>query len=162
MFFSVSNVFEKKRKELNQFAKLNTPLTSEEVIHQSKQLDHFITHYQKRKISKLNIHGIKKGSTLTLKIEGELDIITSELLSSYLATNKHKWTGVQEIDIDLGELNFFDTSGIHSLILLILEVRDNNISIKKIHTTKTSFEILNLMGIPNALKEINCGNFIAV
>ncbi|MBO1515033.1 Spo0E family sporulation regulatory protein-aspartic acid phosphatase [Metabacillus bambusae] len=162
MFFSVSNAYEKKRKELNKFATLSTPLTSEETIHCSKQLDHFINHYQNRKISKLNIHGSLEGYTLTLQIEGDLDMVTSEVLSSYIETNKHKWKSVQELNIDLGKLNFFDTSGIHSLILLILEVRDRNISIEKICTTKTSFEVLNLMGIPNALKEINCGNFIAI
>lgn len=156
MFFSISHALERKRKELNQMS-ANAPLTSEETLHHSKQLDLFINHYQHQKKSNLNVDGSIESSTFILKLKGQLDLNTTELLTDYIETIKHKFKKVSELSIDLGELHFFDTSGIHSLMLLLIEARDHNISINEINTTKTSFEVLNLMGIPDILHKMNCG-----
>jgi anti-anti-sigma factor len=159
MFFSVSSVFERKRKELNQITNLNIPLTSEEALKRSTELDHFVIHFQNRKLSELDIYETLKGSTLTIKIKGQLDIDTSEILLSYIDLNKDKWTKIQDLYVDMTELNFFDTSGIRSLILFLLEARKNNISIKTINTTKTAYKIIEFMGIPDTLARFSCGVF---
>jgi anti-anti-sigma factor len=162
LLLSVSKAFERKRKELFKIANSNASLTSEETLHHSEQLDHFVNLYQNQKLSDLHIAENIEGSKLTIQLKGQLDIITSDELISFLDISKVKWIHLKELYIDLTALKFFDTSGIQSLILLILEARKNNISIETIMTSQTAYEILNIMGIPNALKKFNCGTFIAI
>lgn len=159
VFFSVTKAFHKQRMQLHQIVNSNASFTSKEVIYHSKQLDHFVNLFQNKKLSELTINDDLEGSKLTIKMNGQLDVVTSETLTSYVENNKKRWSIIHELYINLVDLNFFDTSGIQSLISLILEARNNHISIKTIITSKTAFEILSVMGIPNTLKQMNCGNF---
>ncbi|MFC3885649.1 STAS domain-containing protein [Bacillus songklensis] len=156
MFFSVSNAFEKKRIELNQIVNLNTPLTSEEALYHSQQLDHFVTLYQNQKRSELDISENLEESTLTINIKGQLDIVTSEYLTSYIEMNKQKWEQHKELYVNLLELKFFDTLGIRSLLLLILEAKNNNLLIKINNISKAAYEIFNIMGVSKYLDKMNC------
>lgn len=159
MYFSVSTAFERKRMDLNRIARLHTSLTSQETLYHSEQLDHFVNLYQKQNSSELEICENLEGATLTIEFNGQLDIVTSDVLTTYIETNRDRWIRIEELNIDLIELSFFDTSGIHSLVLLILEARENSVSIKTINTSESTFQILNVMGIADALEENNSGIF---
>jgi anti-anti-sigma factor len=159
MFFSVSSIFENKRKALNQIAHLNIPLTSEEALKRSTELDHFVVHFQNRKHSELEFCELLKGSTLTITLKGQLDINTSEILLSYMDFHKNRWSEVVDLHIDMTGICFFDTTGIRSLLLFLLEARRINISIKTINLTKTAYNIIEFMGIPDTLKRFKCGVF---
>lgn len=162
MIFSVSNAFERKRKELYKLSHSDTSFISEDTLYHSKQLDHFVNLYQNQKRSELHLAENIDGSKLTIKIKGQLDLITSEELTTFFESRKNKWTHLKELYIDLIDLHFFDTSGLRSVIVLLDEARKLNISIKTIFTNQTTYEVLTIMGLPKALKKINYGTFIAV
>lgn len=162
MFYSVSNAFERKRTELNRIVNKNNTLTSRETLHHSKQLDHIVNLYQNQGLSEMKISEYFDGSKLTIEIKGQLDLVTSENLAFYVEMNKAKWNRIHELYINLVDLNFFDTSGIRSLLMLILEAKKNNILVKTIKTSKTAFEVLKIMGIQKTLERINCGTIISI
>jgi anti-anti-sigma factor len=156
MLLSVSNAFERKRMELIRVSKLSTSLTSEATLEHSKQLDHFINLFQNQKHPEIDISHKIKNSTLTITIKGQLDIVTSQSLTSYLDTCEIGLTNVQTLYINLLELNFFDTTGIRPLLLLIQQADDLNILTKEIKASDTVFNVFGAMGISNYLKKINC------
>ncbi|MGQ4668499.1 Spo0E family sporulation regulatory protein-aspartic acid phosphatase, partial [Metabacillus halosaccharovorans] len=55
MIFSISNAFERKRKELYKILHSDTSFISEDTLYHSKQLDHFVNLYQNQKRSELHL-----------------------------------------------------------------------------------------------------------
>lgn len=157
-FLSISTAFERKKKELFKSASNSTSLTSEEILRNSMQLDYFINLYQNKKTSSdLYIVEMKNDEKLIIKITGQLDMYSSEELISFIDQKKGQWKDVQELTIDLIELKFLDTSGLRTLLLLLLQARQLNISIGKIMTNRTLYEVLNAMGITSYLTQNKYG-----
>jgi anti-anti-sigma factor len=162
MLLSLTNAFEKTREELYNRAKSTTSLTSSEILYQSQQLDYFITLFQNKNFSDFVVTYRVEESKLFIEIKGQLDIITSDELKSFITLNKEKWGDIKEFYIDLSHLNFFDTTGIQSIVSLITDAKSDGISIKSIITNQTAYEIFNMIGISSALKKLNCGTLVAV
>ncbi|MFC4401955.1 STAS domain-containing protein [Gracilibacillus xinjiangensis] len=157
MFISLSESFQRKRDELFESAK-NRPLTSKITVSHSQELDHFINHFQSKTYSEINISEMIDKHKLTIKLEGQLDLVTSCKLDNFIAQNKQKWKGIKKICIDLLNLNFFDTSGIQSIVSFMEEMKKKSIEISLI-TTKRTFEILNLMGVTQVFNDCNDQSF---
>lgn len=162
MLLSLTSAFEKTKEELFNKAKSSTSLTSSEILHQSQQLDYFITLFQNKNFSDFVVSYRVEESKLFIEIKGQLDIITSDELKSFVKVNKEKWRDIKEFYIDLSHLNFFDTTGVESIVSLITEAKSHGILIKSIITNQTAYEIFNIIGISSALKKLNCGTFVAV
>lgn len=147
--FSLSRTFEKLKNELNSIPL--TTLNSEETLNLSRKLDYFVNNYQNKKQSVIKISADINDATLTINASGELDIYTSEKMTTFINFNKHKWSKVNLLNIDLSKIDFFDTSGIHAIILLMLDFRDMNVSINSLKVSSNAYEIINIMGFRSIL-----------
>lgn len=151
MYYSISKTFKRIQSQLYQCPL--SSLTSQETLYLSRLLDNLVNHYQNRKLSNVNILSKVNDSNLTIKVNGQLDISNADKFTSYINVNKSKWENIKEVYLDLSELSFFDSEGIQSIILFLIEVRNKNISLTAVKTSHTAFEVLNTMDIPNLLKE---------
>ncbi|KAB8125717.1 STAS domain-containing protein [Gracilibacillus oryzae] len=157
MFFSLSESYQRKKDELFESAK-NTPLTSQVTVSHSQQLDHFINHFQNKKDSEIYVIEMIDKQTLTLKLEGQLDLVTASQLDHFIQENKPHWLEVDKLYIDLLDLHFFDTSGIKSIVTFMEEMKKRSLSISLI-TTKRTFEILDIMGVTDIFNNYNDETF---
>ncbi|ENH97027.1 hypothetical protein J416_07522 [Gracilibacillus halophilus YIM-C55.5] len=160
MLFSLSDLYHQKQEELYAVAK-DHAFTSEETLKQSQELDQFVTHYQKKERSELTIIDVINGSTLLLELNGQLDMMTSEKIYSYLESKKDMLGSMNQLNINLIHLGFFDTTGIRSLVQLILEACRYGIEIL-VEANQSTFDLLKLMGIPTMFDEYKCATYCAV
>jgi len=63
---------------------------------------------------RLTIERVRTGTSVALRLEGELDIATAPRLRSMLA--EEQGAGAELIVVDLERVTFMDSSGLHALI----------------------------------------------
>lgn len=104
----------------------------------------------------MNIKFKKKNNTLIVKIDGELDHHTSEIIKEMIDKEYEK--GYKNLVFDLKDLYFMDSSGIGVIIGRYKKVKENNGNIAMVKVNTRLYKIIELSGL---LKIIKCYNDIS-
>jgi anti-sigma B factor antagonist len=94
----------------------------------------------------LRIDTVERDGSLVLAVQGELDIATSPLLDEALA--RARATDAARIVVDLDQLSFMDSTGLH---VLIRHTRDEDQQ-GRIHLTKGSPQVQRVFELTGALE----------
>lgn len=98
--------------------------------------------------SSFNIEIVERDGSLLLVVQGELDLATAPLLDVELA--RAKATGTPMIVVDLDQVDFIDSSGLH---VLIKHARLDQ-TCRRVRLTKGSLPVQRLFEISGALDRL--------
>ena len=93
------------------------------------------------------IHKNLSDDTLTLTIEGRLDVITSPILNKVVDT---ELAGVKKLILDLEHLEYVSSAGLR-VILTAQDIMDEQGEMKVIHANETVMETFDITGLVDLL-----------
>jgi anti-sigma B factor antagonist len=87
----------------------------------------------------VNINFVERGGSLILVVDGELDLATAPQLDE--ALTRAQAGGVSELVVDLDQVGFVDSSGLHVLIMHVGRMGENG---RRLRLTKGSPQVRRL------------------
>jgi anti-anti-sigma factor len=154
MLFSITNTFEKKRKQMLREIKM-TELSSKRAVEISQQVDVFINLLQ-RKYPYQTFHILcrENNPNIILTLAGHLDITSTEQMDIFRSSFQERFQGFTNLEIDLSQLTFLDSSGVNELYKLILTAYEINIKTKIKEAVGTVYDLLEMLGFFQLLKHL--------
>ena len=94
----------------------------------------------------------KKDSELKVKVEGQLDAVTSE---EFIKTVENELEGVESIEIDCVGLEYISSAGLRALVALSNDLADPDNAVSLTHVGEQVGEVLRLTGMNELFKIID-------
>ncbi len=95
--------------------------------------------------SKVQISGVTK----LVSLEGRIDMSNAEEFEKLLLSDMDR---IQNIELDLSNLTFIDSTGVGHLVSVIKKCKQNNILFKLSNVTEGIEQILEIIGVYDILK----------
>jgi len=97
-------------------------------------------------VGALSIESTPYGARRTLKLDGELDLSSALDFFAFVAPLVYD-AGVAEIELDLSELTFLDSPGLHLILRLRTLCRENNVALVLRCASKQVTRLLEVTGV---------------
>ena len=92
----------------------------------------------------MNIQTTKNGTTLTLAVEGHIDVVTAPLLEKTL---NEQWDGVTELVLDFSAVSFISSAGLRVLMWAYKQMNARQGKMVLRHVRDEVKEIFDLTGL---------------